>query len=102
MATDQDRRRRVTPLTPEEMQRVEAVRARRRTPEARAQEARTRELLEHEKRETGTIETTGDGTTMGDMVAFRRFIMSLRRERERLGLSLNDVADLARIDKAAL
>ena len=102
MAIDQDRRRRTTPLTAEEMKRVEAVRAKHRTPESRAKEARTREILDQEYRETGTIATTGDGTTMGDMVAFRRFIMSLRQERERLGLSLNEMAERAKIEKAAL
>jgi ribosome-binding protein aMBF1 (putative translation factor) len=102
MAIDQNRKRRTTPLTPEEMQRVEAIRARHRTPQARAQEMHTRELLDQEYRETGTIETTGDGTTMGDMVAFRRFIMSLRQERERRGFSLNEMAERAKIDKAAL
>jgi ribosome-binding protein aMBF1 (putative translation factor) len=102
MAMEQDRKRRATPLTPEEMERVEAIRAKHRSPEARYEEAHTREILDQEYRETGTIETTGDGTTMGDMVTFRHFIMSLRRERERLGFSLNDLAERAKIDKAAL
>ena len=61
-----------------------------------------RETLEREYRETGTLKVVGDATTMGDLVAFRRFIMSLRRERERLGLSLSDVAERAGIDKGAL
>jgi transcriptional regulator with XRE-family HTH domain len=39
---------------------------------------------------------------MGDAITFLRFIMSLRRERERLGLSLSDVAERAGIDKGAL
>jgi transcriptional regulator with XRE-family HTH domain len=39
---------------------------------------------------------------MGDMVVFRRFIMSLCQERERLGLSLNDMAERSKIEKAAL
>ncbi len=39
---------------------------------------------------------------MGDLVAFYRFVMGLRRERESLGLSLSDVAERAKIDKAAL
>jgi ribosome-binding protein aMBF1 (putative translation factor) len=82
--------------------RVEAIRARHRTPEARAEEARVRDALEREYRETGTLKTTGERTTMGDLVSFRRFVMSLRRERERLGLSLADVAERAKIDKAAL
>jgi DNA-binding XRE family transcriptional regulator len=89
-------------LTDEQKARVEAIRARHRTPEARAEEARLRDILDREYRETGTIKTTGDATTMGDLVAFRRFIMSLRRERERLGLSLREVAERAGIDKGAL
>ena len=39
---------------------------------------------------------------MGELVAFRRFVIALRRERERLGLSLADVAERAKIDKGAL
>jgi transcriptional regulator with XRE-family HTH domain len=89
-------------LTADQRARVEAVRAKNRTPEARAEQARSREALDRERRETGTIKTTGDGTTMGELVAFRRFVMALRRERERLGLSLADVAARAKIDKAAL
>jgi DNA-binding XRE family transcriptional regulator len=53
-------------------------------------------------RETGTIEAAGDAIANEDMIAFIRFLLSLRRERERLGLSLADVAKLAGIDKAAL
>jgi ribosome-binding protein aMBF1 (putative translation factor) len=103
MATpSQARKARESNLTPEQKARVEAIQAKRRTPEARAEEARVRETLNREYRETGTIATTGDGTTMGDLVAFYRFVMGLRRERERLGLSLADVAERAKIDKAAL
>jgi ribosome-binding protein aMBF1 (putative translation factor) len=102
MATDQARKSRRTDLTPEQEARVEAIRAKNRAPEARAEQTRSREALDREYRETGTNKTTGDGTTMGDLVAFRRFVMSLRRERERLGLSLADVAERAKIDKAAL
>lgn len=96
------RKPRESSLTPEQKARVEAIRAKNRTPEARAAEAQVREVLDREYRETGTIATTGDGTTMWDQVAFRRFVMGLRRERERLGLSLTDVAERAKIDKAAL
>ena len=39
---------------------------------------------------------------MGSLVEFRRFVVRLRSERERLGLSLSDVAERAEIDKAAL
>lgn len=102
MATQQTRKPRGAELTAEQAERVEAIRARRRTPDARAEEARVRETLEREYRETGTLKGTGDGTTMGDLVDFRRFIMSLRRERERLGLSLSDIAERAGIDKGAL
>jgi len=102
MATEQTRKPRGAELTAEQEARVEAIRARHRTPEARAEEARVRETLEREYRETGTLKVAGDGTTMGDLVSFRRFILSLRRERERLGLSLADVAERAGIDKGAL
>jgi ribosome-binding protein aMBF1 (putative translation factor) len=102
MATDQARRPRESELTPEERMRVEAMRAKHRSPAAREEEAQTRAVLEQEYRKTGNLRTTGDATTMGELVAFRRFIMSLRRERERLGLSLNDVAERAKINKAAL
>jgi len=102
MATDQARKPREPHLTPEQTARVQAIRAKHRSPEARAEEARLREVLSREYQETGTLKTTGDGTTMGDLVEFRRFVMSLRRERERLGLSLADVAERAKIDKGAL
>jgi len=102
MATDRAHRPRESDLTPEQREGLEAVRARRRSPEARKEEVRIRDVLEREYRETGTLKTTGDGTTMGELVAFRRFVMSLRREREQLGLSLNDVAERAGIDKGAL
>jgi ribosome-binding protein aMBF1 (putative translation factor) len=102
MATDQARKPQRPDLTPEQQARVKANRAKNRSPEARAEEARSREALDREYRETGTIKTAGDGTTMGELVAFRRFVMALRRERERLGLSLADVAERAKIDKGAL
>jgi DNA-binding XRE family transcriptional regulator len=89
-------------LTPDQRARIEAAKAKRRTPEARAEEAKIREALNREYRETGTIEAAGDAIATEDMIAFSRFMFSLRRERERLGLSLADVAKLAGIDKAAL
>jgi len=98
MPTKSDERR----LTPDQRARIEAAKARRRTPEARAEEAKIRETLDREYRETGTIEAAGDAIATDDMIAFSRFMFSLRRERERLGLSLADVAKLAGIDKAAL
>jgi DNA-binding XRE family transcriptional regulator len=89
-------------LTPDQRVRIEAAKARRRTPEARAEEAEIREALDREYRETGTIKAAGDAIETEDMIAFSRFMFSLRRERERLGLSLADVAKFAGIDKAAL
>ena len=89
-------------LTPDQHARIEAAKARRRTPEARAEEAKIRETLDREYRETGTIAAAGDAIEVEDMIAFSRFMFSLRRERERLGLSLADVAKLAGTDKAAL
>ena len=89
-------------LTPDQHARIEAAKARRRTPEARAEEAKIRETLDREYRETGTIAAAGDALEVEDMIAFSRFMFSLRRERERLGLSLADVAKLAGTDKAAL
>jgi DNA-binding XRE family transcriptional regulator len=91
-----------TQLTPDQVARIEAARAKRRTPEVRAEEAKIREALDREYRETGTIEAVGDAIATEDMIAFTRFLFSLRGERERLGLSLADVAKLAGIDKAAL
>ena len=66
MATQQTRKPRGAELTHEEA-RVGAIRARR-TPEARNEEARVRETLEREYRETETLKGTGDATTMGDLV----------------------------------
>ncbi len=83
-------------LTPEPV-RIDAARA-----EHRAEEAEIREALDREYRETQTIEAAGDAIATEDLLAFSRFMLSLRRERERLGLSLADVATLACIDKAAL
>ena len=102
MSTDQVRDAREASMTPEQQDAVEKIRAKYRSPSDRAEEIAAREAIEREYRETGSLSTTGDGTTMGELVAFRRFVMSLRRERERIGLSLNDVAERAKIDKAAL
>ncbi len=102
MAADQARKPQRSDLTPEQKARIEAIRAKNRSPQARAEQARSREAFDREYRPTGTIKTTGDGTTMGELVAFRRFVMALRCERERLGLSLADVAERAKIDKGAL
>jgi ribosome-binding protein aMBF1 (putative translation factor) len=102
LATDQARKLREATMTAEQKARVENVRAKRRSVVARVEETGVREVIKREYLETGSLKTAGDGTTMADLVEFRRFVMSLRKERERLGLSLNDLAERAKIDKAAL
>jgi ribosome-binding protein aMBF1 (putative translation factor) len=89
-------------MTAEQKARVEKVRAKRRSVVSRVEETGIREVIKLEYLETGSLKTAGDGTTMADLVVFRRFVMSLRKERERIGLSLNDVSERAKIDKAAL
>lgn len=101
MAIDQVRRAR-SELTPEQEARIQALRAKHRTPEFREEEAQVLEVLDREYRATGTIKTSGDPTTMEDLVALRRFVMSLRKEREQQGLSLDVVAERAKIDKGSL
>jgi hypothetical protein len=49
MATEQTRKPRGVDLTAEQEARVEAIRARHRTPEARAEEARARETLDGDR-----------------------------------------------------
>jgi hypothetical protein len=82
--------------------RVEAAKAKRPTPEARAEEAKIREALEREYRETGTIEAAGDAVETEDMIAFSRFMFSLRGERERLGLYLVEQYRQAKITHSQL
>jgi ribosome-binding protein aMBF1 (putative translation factor) len=104
LATNQARKGRETSLTAEQKARVDKLRERRRnrTSDERTVEAIVRAADDQEYEDTGSFKTSGDGSAMADLVALRRFIMSLRQERERAGLSLNDVAERARIDKAAL
>lgn len=101
MATDRTREA-LARLGPEERARVEAIRERARTPEARRAEAAVREEVGRELAETGAVATTGERVAMEDVVAFRRFLMDLRGRREALGMSLDDVARESGIDKAAL
>ncbi len=89
-------------LTPAQRDRVEAIRARRKTAESRETDAALRESLDREFAETGAVATTGETIAMEDVVAFRRFIMDLRKRREEHGLSLDAVAGRSGIDKAAL
>jgi ribosome-binding protein aMBF1 (putative translation factor) len=102
MPVDPKRKSRGKKRVSEQDARIEAIRAKRKTDPARIVEAEHRAALEHEYRVEGAVRLTADGTTMGDLVTLRRFVMSLRNERERIGLSLNDLAESAKIDKAAL
>jgi hypothetical protein len=68
----------------------------------RDEERAIRETLERERREQGKIATTGESTEPEDAIATARFIGGLRRQREQAGLSLGDVAQRSRIDKASL
>jgi hypothetical protein len=62
MATGQARNQRESELTAEQKARIEAVRANRRSPAAKAEESRIRAVVDQEYRKTGTLKTTGDGT----------------------------------------
>ncbi len=95
-------RRDYAKLTPEQQARVEALKARHATPEARAEDAAVREAIEREIRETGRIKVTGDPTAMVDLVAFRRFMMGLRKIREAQGMSIDDAAARSGIERSAL
>lgn len=77
-------------LTPEQRAAVEAVRAKHRTPEYRAEEARVRELVREEFPPARMDEETAEA------------LAALRLERERQGLSLVDVAARMGVDKAYL
>lgn len=76
--------------------------AKARSPEACETNAEERAALARVLDKNGASVTTGDPGTMEDVVAFRRFVMALRKRREALGLSLGDVSQATGIDKSAL
>jgi DNA-binding XRE family transcriptional regulator len=93
-------------LTTEQRARVEAIRARRRTPEAQAEiEEVRRRFADHPSREElirrGDIDpertSTGDGR-----LALIHVMAELKRLRAERGLSLADLADRCGIDRAAI
>ena len=84
------RMRRFDELTPGEKAKVEASRARRRTPEAQAEEERVRAAI---REELPPLQLDDDT---------RAALAALRAERERRGLSLADLAERTGIDKAML
>jgi DNA-binding XRE family transcriptional regulator len=80
----------------------EEIAARIAKPEFRAEERETRESLERERRELGSVATSDLPTEPEDAIALAKFIGGLRQRREQAGLSLTDVADRSGIDKASL
>jgi transcriptional regulator with XRE-family HTH domain len=85
-------------LTPEQRARAEAFIAKTQTPEYREEEARVRDMESKGRKKRPPSEMTA----APDDPATRKFLMALRQERERRGLSLGDVAERSGIDKAAL
>jgi ribosome-binding protein aMBF1 (putative translation factor) len=77
-------------MTPEQRAAIEAIRARRHTPEADADRGRFREEIREE-----VPPASPDGPLLETVAA-------LRAERERQGLSLADVAERTHMDKATL
>src|SRR5215210_6928515 len=84
------RARRFDELTPEEQAKVEAFRARHRTPEARAEEERVRAAV---REEFPPLQLDDDT---------RAALSALRAERERRGLSLAELAERTGMDQAML
>ncbi len=74
------------------------------TPEQRAEHRSIREFFQREKPTLEQIvaETGVPPTTLGEYLALRTTLKSLRDAREAAGLSLADVAERTGIDKAAL
>ncbi len=93
-------------MSPEQRLRVEAIRARRKTPEAQAEiEHVRRQFADHPSREElirrGDIDPertmTGDGR-----LALIQALTELKRRRAERGLSLADLADRSGIDRSAI
>jgi ribosome-binding protein aMBF1 (putative translation factor) len=84
------RRSDLADLTPEQRAAVEAIRAKNRTPERRAADARARQLVREE------FPPLAAGEDLMEVLA------ALRLERERLGLSLTDLAERTRLDRATI
>lgn len=93
-------------LSPEQRARVEAVRARRRTPGAQAEIERVRQqFADHPSRDEliqrGDIDP--EGTLTGDgRLALLRALAELKRLRSERGMSLANIADRSGIDRAAI
>jgi ribosome-binding protein aMBF1 (putative translation factor) len=83
-------RKRWEQLTPEQKASIERIRAEHRTPEYRAEEKRVRDLVREE-----FLPLVADGPLLDVLAA-------LRCERERQGLSLTDIMERSKIDRATI
>jgi ribosome-binding protein aMBF1 (putative translation factor) len=77
-------------LTPEQRAALEEVRARHRTPEARAEDARVREAVQQEFPPLEADES------------LRALLAAFRTERERQGLSLTDVSERTGMERSVI
>jgi predicted transcriptional regulator len=89
-------------LTPEQREKALAAIARTQTSDYREQQ---RVIVERYEAMTGDVSTLpgfAPWGTMGDFVEFVAFLGRLKRERERLGLSLDDMARATGMDRMAI
>jgi DNA-binding XRE family transcriptional regulator len=93
-------RRSLAALPADKRAKAEAALARIQSPEYQKKERSDREALDREYRATGTISFTSVEDL--DTARFQVFVRSLRQARESAGLTLDDVASRAGIDKAQL
>jgi hypothetical protein len=91
-------------LTPEQQARVKAFRARRRTPEARAEEAQVRQQFQRDKPSLSEVVAKGHEGRFrhGDVIAFLSAIARLKRERQGRGLTLAQVSERSGLDPGML
>lgn len=73
--------------------------------EDKKRHAKIRERFQRDKPTPEELQASGEYTKfvpLGDFLSLRQAVAALKRERERKGLSLADVAKRSKIDKAAL
>ncbi len=82
-------------------------RANQKTPAQRAREQKLREKLQHEKPSLGDLIRSGECAadavmTMGMYFDVQKSLQALKRERQRCGLSIGDVAERSGLDRAVV